>query len=338
MHRLFAVAVVGITSLLGSTAVAQNVCRPQPVRQRLIFRLFRRVQPRSVARPVVATPAPAVASNICPAPIEIAPVAPMSSQQIATAPNAPTLAPTETNVKPTENVVPDLTGDASPSPAPPAPKPTKEDLVGSPSDTASNAESVVKTADKKEWRSLFDGKELGEWKTTKFGGEGSVEVKDQQIKLDYGQYMTGVTHSGKGLPKTNYEIELEATREDGSDFFCGLTFPVDDSFASLICGGWGGSVIGVSSIDGMDASENTTTAYKAFKNKQWYKVRVRVTKGRLQAWIDDKLFVDEEVTGDRLSTRIEMDRCQPLGIASFDTQAAVRNIRIREVKEPAKEK
>ena len=164
--------------------------------------------------------------------------------------------------------------------------------------------------------------------------EGGVEVEDGQIKLDFGQYMTGVTHSGKDLPKNNYEIELEAMREDGSDFFCGLTFPVDDKHASFICGGWGGSLIGVSSIDGMDASENSTTGYMTFENKKWYKVRLRVTKDRLQAWIDNEILVDEEVESDRLSTRIEMDRCQPLGIACFDTQAAIRNIRIREVTGP----
>ena len=60
-----------------------------------------------------------------------------------------------------------------------------------------------------------------------------------------------------------------------------------------------------------------------------------MTKGRLQAWINDEEFVDDEITSDRLSTRIEMDRSQPLGIACFDTQAAIRNIRIREVTGPA---
>ena len=186
------------------------------------------------------------------------------------------------------------------------------------------------------WKSLFDGKQLGDWKPTRFGGEGEVSIKDKQIKCDYGQYMTGVTYSGKGLPTNNYELELEAIREDGSDFFCGLTFPVDKSHASFIIGGWGGSVVGISSIDDMDASENNTTGYKVFKNGQWYKIRVRVTPNRLQAWINDEMFVDEDVDGERLSTRIEVDRSKPLGVCCFDTQAAFRNIRMRKVTEPAK--
>jgi len=337
MYRLSVVAVVCFSFFVGSRSEAQNVCRPQPVRQRLMFRLFRRVPtarapvgPIAVA-PVQVCPAPAFSGPGSPLPAGT--VMPLVASPMTSVPPAPTatLAPTNASVAPESGV-----NDVIPTISAIQPQTTSEDIIESPSDT-STAKSVVKSADDKAWRSLFDGKQLGEWKPTKFGGEGTVEVKDQQIKLDFGQYMTGVTHSGKDLPTNNYEIELEAMREDGSDFFCGLTFPADKNFASLICGGWGGSVVGVSSIDDMDASENTTTAYKSFKNKQWYKIRVRVTKGRLQAWIDDQMFVDEEVASDRLGTRIEMDRCQPLGIACFDTQAAVRNVRVREVKEPAKE-
>ena len=335
MHRLIVFVVVCSSFLVGPSQ-AQNVCCPQPVRQRLTFRLFRRVPTnRAIVQPMVVAPA-----RYCPAPIGV-PIQPLADSfqlpalPMTSVPSAPTLAPPVTNLAPDVAVVGDTFG-IMPAVTPVQPQATSEDLIGSPSDTSDAAKSVGKSAEA--WRSLFDGKELGEWKSTKFGGEGSVDVEDEQIKLSFGQYMTGVTHSGKDLPTNNYEIELEAMREDGSDFFCGLTFPVDENFASLVCGGWGGSVVGVSSIDDMDASENTTTAYKAFKNKQWYKIRVRSTKDRLQAWIDDELFVDEEVKSDRLSTRIEMDRSQPLGIACFDTQAAIRNVRIREVKEPAKAK
>ena len=75
-------------------------------------------------------------------------------------------------------------------------------------------------------------------------------------------------------------------RVDGIDFFCGLTFPVADSHASFIVGGWGGTVVGISSIDGMDASENATTKYVKFQLKRWYKIRIRVTPTSIQAWID----------------------------------------------------
>ena len=48
------------------------------------------------------------------------------------------------------------------------------------------------------------------------------------------------------IPKINYEVALDAMRVSGSDFFCGLTVPVNDSFCSLIVGGWGGGLGGVS--------------------------------------------------------------------------------------------
>ena len=57
--------------------------------------------------------------------------------------------------------------------------------------------------------SLFDGKTLGHWKITDFGGQGNVYVKDGSIFLERGQDMTGITWAGP-LIRTNYEITLEA--------------------------------------------------------------------------------------------------------------------------------
>ena len=290
---------------------AQYYCPPQ---RRGLFRLFRRT-PR-MGRPSYQVPP----QNLRPAPIAVDPWTLVNPPALQSS-TARTPTPTLDHAAPAvEANVPTL----APVDTPPPPVPTP-------------AAQTKSTDGDGEWKSLFDGKELGEWTPTKFGGEGEVDIKDGTIRCDYGQYLTGVTHSGKELPKNNYEIELEARRDDGFDFFCGLTFPVDDSHASFIVGGWGGSVTGISSIDEMDASENSTTGYKVFKSKQWYKVRVRVTPGRLQAWIDDENFVDEdEITGERLTTRIEVDRTKPLGVCCFDTQASFRNIRIRKVTEPAK--
>ena len=67
------------------------------------------------------------------------------------------------------------------------------------------------------------------------------------------------------FPEANYEITMEAMRLSGSDFFCGLTVPVGTNFCSLIVGGWGGSLFGISSIDGMDASENETTKFQNYR-------------------------------------------------------------------------
>jgi Domain of Unknown Function (DUF1080) len=179
------------------------------------------------------------------------------------------------------------------------------------------------------WRPLFDGKSLTGWNVTKFGGEGDVEVKDGAILLHSGNDMTGVTFAGKDLPKMDYEILVEAKRVKGNDFFATITFPVGDSHCSLVTGGWAGSVVGISSLDGQDASENSTTTLVNFKEGQWYKFRVRVVKDRIQAWIDDKNVVDVDTTGKRISTRAESELSRPLGIASWQTTGAIREFRIR---------
>ncbi len=178
------------------------------------------------------------------------------------------------------------------------------------------------------WKSLFDGKSLAGWKITRFGGEGEVKVEAGRIVLDYGNSLTGITYT-RAFPKTNYEIELEASRLAGTDFFCALTFPVADSHASLILGGWGGTVVGISSIDGQDASENETTQYQRFEEKRWYHVRVRVTPKKIQVWLDKKPIIDQSIEGRKIGTRPEVDLSKPLGIATWETRGAVRKIRYR---------
>jgi hypothetical protein len=179
-------------------------------------------------------------------------------------------------------------------------------------------------------RQLFDGKSLAGWKITKFGGEGTVAAKDGILDLGFGSFMTGVTYAGKEkLPTTNYELSLEAKRVEGSDFFCGLTVPYKDSHFSLIVGGWGGGVTGISSINGLDASENYTTQYISYKNGVWYCIRLRVTDENIDAWIDNKQIISFEVGEEKFSTRIEVDLSKPLGISTYDTHANLRNIRLR---------
>lgn len=197
-----------------------------------------------------------------------------------------------------------------------------------PADEAA-AQEKAKAAEK--WRPLFDGKTLENWKPTDFGGEGSVVVEEGAIVIEPGQPLSGITWTGKPLPKKDYEIRLEAQRVEGNDFFCALTFPVQDEHCSLVLGGWGGGVVGLSSIDGFDASENETTAYETFEEGKWYKVRVRVTGDRIQAWLNEERIANVETHGKRISVRIEVDPNRPLGVATFQTKGAVRNFEIREL-------
>ena len=133
------------------------------------------------------------------------------------------------------------------------------------------------------------------------------------------------------IPRMNYEVELEAMRVDGSDFFCGLTFPVGKDPCSLIVGGWGGSLVGLSSLDGEDASSNETTKFMNFENGRWYKIRLVVKPNNIQAWIDDEKLVDAVTTDRKISIRFEVELSVPFGIATYSTTGALRNIRVREL-------
>ena len=195
-------------------------------------------------------------------------------------------------------------------------------------------EPAAKGKDAEGWTSLFDGKTLHGWKSSEFGGQGEPRVEDGKIILPAGADLTGITRTGEH-PTMDYEISLEAMRVDGNDFFCGLTFPVGKDPCTLIVGGWGGSLVGLSSLDGFDASENETSQVIDFAKNRWYKIRVRVTKPKIEAWVDDKQIIDVETDGRRLSIRIEVERSRPLGIASWCTTAALRDIKVRPVTAPA---
>jgi hypothetical protein len=184
-----------------------------------------------------------------------------------------------------------------------------------------------------QWVELFDGKTLDGWKSTNFGGEAEVKVSDGLIILEPGSPLTGITYTGDELPKTHYEVELEAQKQQGIDFFCALTFPVGEASCTLVVGGWAGSVVGLSNIDGKDASRNDTTQYMTFKKDQWYKIKVRVTPDHITAWIDGKPVVKQALEGHKLSLRPEVELNRPLGICTFETRAALKNLKIQRLPE-----
>ena len=179
-----------------------------------------------------------------------------------------------------------------------------------------------------DWKPLFDGKTMSGWTKAPFGGSGEVEIEEGAFVLNQG-LLTGVNYTNS-IPTSNYEVELEARRVAGTDFFCGLTFPVKDAFATLIVGGWGGSVIGISSLDGLDAANNETTQHRRFEAGKWYRIRLRVTGEALTVWLDDKEISRADIRSKKVSLRPgDIELSKPFGFASYGTTAELRHIRIK---------
>lgn len=184
---------------------------------------------------------------------------------------------------------------------------------------------------------LFNGKSLDDWESVDVGGSGVVELEGGLMLINQGENVSGAIYKKAAeLPMTNYEITLEAKRMQGVDFFVGLTFPVGDvkHCATLICGGWGGSVTGISCIDGMDASDNNTSTYQRYKDDEWYAIKLRVTPKNISVWLGDKQIIDEDIEGKKISVRPgAIESYLPLSLTTFNTMAAIRNVKLTPIVE-----
>jgi len=172
---------------------------------------------------------------------------------------------------------------------------------------------------------IFDGKPIAGWDVTNFGPQGPVTVTPQEIVLGMGDGCTGITWRGE-FPLTNYQVDLDARRIAGTDFFCGITFPVGKDPCSLIVGGWGGATVGLSSIDREDAFHNKTRISMSFDKEKWYHIKLKVTDNEIIAWIDTGRVVDFKINGHKLSIRPEVELSRPFGISSWNTTAGIKNV------------
>ena len=180
---------------------------------------------------------------------------------------------------------------------------------------------------------LFNGRDLAGWKVLDegfFDERGKVHVADGTVHLGAGNDQTGIAWTGE-FPTTNYEVELDAMRAAGGDFFCGMTFPVGSSHCTWVVGGFGGKVVGLSNVDNYIAAENATTRIIAFESNRWYRLRLRVTDGRIEAFIDGERIIDQERGGHTFGIWLEVEPCRPFGIATWRTSGVLRDIVLRRV-------
>ncbi|MCH8829278.1 MAG: DUF1080 domain-containing protein, partial [Planctomycetes bacterium] len=75
-----------------------------------------------------------------------------------------------------------------------------------------------------------------------------------------------------------------------------------------------------------------------FKKGEWYRIRLRVTETKIEAWIDGQKIVDQKTTGKKISVRQEIELSKPFGFATWQTTGALRNIRIRRLASPGRGK
>ena len=105
-----------------------------------------------------------------------------------------------------------------------------------------------------------------------------------------------------------------------------MTFPVGKSYCSLILGGWGGGTTGLSNVDNFSADENDTTGYTEFEKDRWYKVRLRVTDEKIEAWVDKKKIVEQSIKDHKFDIWWEQEPLRPFGIGNWYTSSELRKI------------
>lgn len=207
-------------------------------------------------------------------------------------------------------------------------------LSGSPWEQRATAQQVAPAEQstpvgKAERKLFWEGDRLEDWTVTEFGSQREVKsLEGGGFEIEAGYPLSGVHSTHKDWPRANYELEWEFQRVEGNDFPCCLTFPVADSHCSVVIGGWGGTLVGLSCLDGNDAAHNETAKHLVFENGKWYRARLQVDADQIRFWIDDREVITQDLKGKRVSVRNEVQLSRPLGICSFETTTRIRQFRL----------
>jgi len=200
---------------------------------------------------------------------------------------------------------------------------------------AAEAQSQPDTTDDAlwtDWKDLFNGKSLEGWHKPDRGefAVGKVEVGDGQIVMDPG----GIVAS-QAMPKTDYEVTLEAMRKNSGEDLTFMAFPVGEATTMLAFGSANGGSVGLWCLDDRASwdNQNETKRSMGFDSNRWYKIRLRVMPRRIAAWIDDERVFDLDTWGHKLSPWVR--DVSPFGIIAWQGKVAYRSIRLRQLKTPS---
>ena len=89
---------------------------------------------------------------------------------------------------------------------------------------------------------------------------------------------------------------------------------------------WGGSVCGLSSLDGLDAAHNETRTLRHVPTGARCRIDLRVRPDRVEADLDDRSLVRCDLAGHQLSLRAEMEPTTPFGLAAYACRAAIAEV------------
>ena len=183
-----------------------------------------------------------------------------------------------------------------------------------------------------EWVELFDGNTLNGWQVLRqgdFAHGGPVRVEGGRLLLGRGAPRTGIAWTGE-IPTEDYEIAMTARREAGNDSFCGLYFPIGDTVCTLSVGGYRGRWIGLANVDGRNPAQNGVGRQMTFETGRWYRIRLRVTKAKVQGWVEDAQVFDVLRQGHKFTPSLH-DVPAELALITWETTAGIENIRLRRV-------
>ncbi len=106
---------------------------------------------------------------------------------------------------------------------------------------------------------------------------------------------------------------------------------MSDQFCSVVIGGWGGATLGISSINGSDASENEWSRIMSFDNEKWYSFHLKVSKEQILFSVDDETMIDVPRKDNQFDTRIEVIRSRPFGLCNYQCITEIKDFAYRKL-------
>ena len=206
-------------------------------------------------------------------------------------------------------------------------------------DHVAAAEEGKLPAEQGGWVPLFDGAALGGWKVVEqmaTGKGGTAQVENGSLLLEPANAGTAVAWT-REFPKEGYELAVEVKRLAGENDFCNIVFPVGSEHCVLLIGGGGErGVVGLDTVDGQRYDASGTRKSFAFESRLWYRVRLRVTKSRIEAWIDNEKLVDLARAEHRFAVSVWWQALHSLALGTWQSRVAIRSIKTRPAEDEVK--